>query len=914
MPLEPEPIDARNDFADEIDALRGYGLTDERWLSYAREARDRSDDVPLGDLLGFRLLSELGRGGEGVVYRAREVTTGRIVALKRIHRSLAADPRAVVAIEREVDLWRRLDHPGIVRLIDCLTDGDSPILVMECVEGRSLVDHVRNANSGPKDWKQTLDLFLEITEAVRHAHQRGVIHRDLKPSNVLVDASGRPRVCDFGLARAVGGATDDLTRSLIFAGSVDYAPPERFFGTGDCDVRGDVFSLGVMLFSCLTGELPYPGRRSLESLSRSLESESPKSARGRFMDLPSSIDSLLRAALARNPERRYQSVDAFHSDLRRLRDGEPLAARAPSLRERLRSLATTHRLELGIGIALALGLLLAAIVFAVQAMRVERERDRALLATEAATNAAHDTEALLKTIVDVVLPGVAARKGESNVESFARIVKPIEAVLATRDADSRARLKGTIAGVYLVLGAREQAITEFESAVALYRASNAPRTSLASALVGLGSAFSTNADGVGLQAAEKCFEEACSILRESAPSSFLLGNALRELGHLLILRHDRPRAAALLDEARAIFERLEDPPTRALIEVDIDRIDLALAFEDFATAQPIAMAAAARAENDSTVSKEMLAALEGKLGTLAAMAGKPQEAAQHFEKRLAGARAVFGEEHFEVASASSALGNVERLLGSKDAKKHVQDAYSMFHRLGCAKGIEFATAAMGLGYLLVDEDPTASRRAFDESLEAFTAVHGDEDPQIAIVLEGMSLVAAKSGDRAGAKRFLERALAIDEKLLGVSSPAAATDRGYLARLVLQDGDLDQAESLYERCRADLIAGLGPLHPSVASALGGLSRVAMARRDFAKAEPLLREAIKIEEVAFPPASPRSHASALDLSYVLFQLGRKEESRATLEEIIVWSTTYQQPDHPLADLARDALTRFQEPASK
>lgn len=192
----------------------------------------------------YRVLDKLGEGGMGVVYRARQLSLGRIVALKTIRSARSAREDDRERFLQEAAAVARLRHPNVVTVFEVGERDGCPWFAMEFVEGRSLAELARQNPFPPG---KAAGLVRKLAGAIHHAHEQGVLHRDLKPSNVMIDASGEPRVLDFGLAKT-SSAGNDLTQTGAVLGSPSYMPPEQAKGTqGDFDRRGDVYSLGAIL-------------------------------------------------------------------------------------------------------------------------------------------------------------------------------------------------------------------------------------------------------------------------------------------------------------------------------------------------------------------------------------------------------------------------------------------------------------------------------------------------------------------------------------------------------------------------------------------------------------------------------------------------------------------------------------------
>ncbi|MFI4898128.1 MAG: protein kinase [Phycisphaerales bacterium JB059] len=280
---------------------------------------------------GYDLHREIHRGGQGVVYSATQRSTGRRVAVKVLLDSRAASRAQLRRLEREIELAASVDHPGVVTVFDRATTADNrPALVMELIDGRPLDVYVRDEALTPTD---ILQLIHRVAQIISAAHQRGVLHRDLKPSNILIDAEGRPRVLDFGLAKAL---EPDPSRSLVtqegeFMGTLAYAAPEQVeHGAIAADVRSDVYALGAMLAEALTGELPIDVSGPIALAIERIRQTPPTRPSARLPGIDPDIDTIVLTAMAKEPERRYQSATAFAADIARCLADEPILARQDS--------------------------------------------------------------------------------------------------------------------------------------------------------------------------------------------------------------------------------------------------------------------------------------------------------------------------------------------------------------------------------------------------------------------------------------------------------------------------------------------------------------------------------------------------------------------------------------------------------
>lgn len=380
MPADPTPeSNPPPSISLDPDLEKLFGLGTPDWMDRLRIAQSKQ---PLGNLGPYELLEEVGRGGQGEVYRARQPGTGRIVAIKRVAGlGLRPDPVLLARFTREVEALTRLSHPNVVTVHTLDTVDHHTILVMEFVAGRH-IDRWADAQwaSAQSPPTSILACFAKACDGVAHAHQRGVIHRDIKPSNILVTDSDQPKVLDFGIARLLGdqGALHPQSVFTItgFAGTPAYASPEQLTPGGGIDTRSDVYALGVLLYRVLTGREAFEG--PVATTAR-LKAEGPVPAPRRVRrSLPEECDWIARKATDPEAARRYPTVEAFAEDIRRLLDGRAVIAHPPSaLYVARRAICRRPLLSAGIAAAAAAVSVLA-IVAAVQAARLSiRSRELA---------------------------------------------------------------------------------------------------------------------------------------------------------------------------------------------------------------------------------------------------------------------------------------------------------------------------------------------------------------------------------------------------------------------------------------------------------------------------------------------------------------------------------------------------------
>ena len=273
-----------------------------------------------GDYEKLRLI---GRGGMGLVFRARHRDLNRTVALKMISGAYVTDDQ-VRRFQREAEAAASLDHPGIVAIHEYGVVEGQPYFTMNLVEGHSLADLVQEH---PLDPQQAAAILVELAKAVEHAHAKNVIHRDIKPANVLIDEQGRPRLTDFGLARYSEGNESQLTGTGEVLGTPSYMPPEQ--GTADIEAIGplsDVYSLGAVFYHLLTGRPPFWAESHHATLLQVLQND-PVPVRRLQSHVPRDLETICLKCLAKKPNGRYDSATSLREDLERFQSGRSIKAR-----------------------------------------------------------------------------------------------------------------------------------------------------------------------------------------------------------------------------------------------------------------------------------------------------------------------------------------------------------------------------------------------------------------------------------------------------------------------------------------------------------------------------------------------------------------------------------------------------------
>src|SRR6267143_1812514 len=277
----------------------------------------------LGELGDYELLEEVGRGAQGVVFRARQKSLNRVVALKVISLGQWASKAHVKRFRREAEAAASLDHPGIVPIHEVGERDGSCYFSMKFVEGGQLDEVVKH---DPMSIRQAAELIAKVARTVHYAHQHSILHRDIKPGNILLDANGEPHLTDFGLARLVEhGST--VTGSLEVMGTPSYMAPEQAVGNNAAVNRAtDVYGLGAVLYELLTGHPPFAGGTTYETIRMLLDSE-PRQPRSWNRKIDRDLSAVCLKCLEKNPRYRYSSALALAEDLERWLRHETIRAK-----------------------------------------------------------------------------------------------------------------------------------------------------------------------------------------------------------------------------------------------------------------------------------------------------------------------------------------------------------------------------------------------------------------------------------------------------------------------------------------------------------------------------------------------------------------------------------------------------------
>ncbi|MCC7290725.1 MAG: serine/threonine protein kinase [Phycisphaerales bacterium] len=860
----------------------------------------------LPELPGYHRLGTVLRGGQGIVFRALQESTGRDVAVKVLRQGTFADAHERARFEREVRVLARLHHPNIVTIHDSGHHDGHAYFVMDYVDGPTLDQFVRRnaerlsprASSGdpaggdvapPVDAAQrreddsgpnrrarlfsTIELLIKVCQAVHAAHLRGVIHRDLKPSNIRVKADGEPMILDFGLAKFESPEArqeTEITQSGQFLGSLPWASPETIGGQPDrADVRSDVYALGVITYQTLTGRFPYDVSGPWRAVCERIEHEDPIRPSRLARDLHAELDSIVLKCLSKDPDRRYQSAGDLALDLRRHLMGEPVQARADSAWYVLRKSLHRHRLPVGFAVVL-LFVLVSALVVTIQLYVKEQwaHQTATLKSQEAAR--ARDTANRVKDLLGEIFAGVDRRENPGPPLTLRQVVdRGAEQVLSRleHEPEVRAELLGMLSRVYRSLGAYEKALELGQESCTLRRESlKAPDEALAACLENLGET---------LKALER---------HDEAMTAFQEVLVLRQT--LYGDRHPRVSQSvasiAMILGEKGDLSGAEEQYRRA-VEIhdllgDTQSLDRAFLLAEFA-------------------------------GLLATKHQAPA-ALQMCEEALSGMRAHLPAQHPRIANTLNTLGGILNDVGRlEDAERVLRESIQMRRALVGDDDPVLAYSLSTLARTLGDMGRyTEAVELGRDVLRRRIALIGEEKLMTVMDMSNLALNLSKTGELQEAGLLTQRALEIQRKLLPPGHPAIANRLNILGGILQDQGRYDEALVLYQEALDIRMSAFGEESLEVAVVLNNLGTLRERMEEHDSALDLLNRSVWLRRRHRPVGHIDIGRGLLNLATTQASLGMDIEACASLEEADSIFRAALPTDHPNRAQARHRQGRL------
>ena len=812
----------------------------------------------VGDRIGrYKLLQQIGEGGCGVVYMAeQEEPVRRRVALKVI--KLGMDTKSVIArFEAERQALALMDHPNIAKVLEAgATDAGRPYFVMELVKA---IPITRYCDENNLSTRARLGLFLQICQAIQHAHQKGIIHRDIKPSNILVadhDGVPVPKIIDFGIAKAT---TDQrLTDKTVFTafeqfiGTPAYMSPEQAKLSGlDIDTRSDIYSLGVLLYELLTGKTPFEAKRLLEAgldeIRRIIREEEPAKpstkletldvaerttvARHRQSDPPrlahllrGDLDWIVMKALEKDRSRRYETANGFAADIERHLENEPVLARPPSTAYRLKKSFRRNKLAFAVAALIATVLVAATAISGWQAVRANRQASRAVQAESLATQRLADAEAVSQFLTDVFKSASPLEGGRTITvaEALSNATRRLETDLTNQPA-RQAKLQSAIGASYYGLGLFQEAIPLQEKSRDYYLAATGPES--LETLVATRRLANLYAEVGRLDEAIKMLKQVLTLSRKTlGPEHPETINAMSILAGTYNVAGRWDESLKLREESLALSRKVNGPENPITIqtmeELAISHLQLGHLRESIPLGEQVL---ALSAKVLGLEHRQTLRCMYS-LGASYYAAGRRDEALKLWEEVLPLDRKVNGPQHPLTLKVMSRVAITYGETGRHDDAIKLSEQVLAINRKINAPEHPDTLEAMQVLAISYDQAGRHEEaiKLLQEAAEVAHKKLGDENPITLSKIGTLSFVLYEAGRRDEAIKLGEQVLELRSKLL---SPEHYETLGAMQNLALfyeAAGRLDNSLKLKEQALALARKMFGSQHPGTLQAMNDLA--------------------------------------------------------------------------------------------
>jgi serine/threonine protein kinase/Tfp pilus assembly protein PilF len=824
---------------------------------------------------GYEIIEKIAEAGQGQVWRAIQLSTGRQVAVKAPKVRSVNSEETILRFEREIELVARLKHPNIAHIYDSGVDQGQYYYVMDFVNGLNLDEYVRQ---NKLTHRQTLELVRTICQAVQHAHQNRVIHRDLKPSNIIISGDGHPYIVDFGLAKTIledeQGPTISMDGETL--GTPAYMSPEQAVGrVEEVDTRTDIYSLGVILFNLLTGKFPHDLTGSRQQVLSRIADGQVKRPRTICRSIDRDLETLLLKALDHDPDRRYSTASGLADDIENYLNGAPLMAGPPSTTYRLKKFIRRNT-ALSSAVLAAILILIAGlittIVMYIQADQARTEAQAVSNFLRHSVLASLDLfkvggrEVTIRSVLDT-----ASKSLEGDLEGM-----PL----------AEAEVRDTLGNAYWSLGLSKKAELHLKRALDIQQSKRGPEhpATLATAHQLGWVYYAQSRYPEAEQHLFKTRQRRLRLLGEEHPDTLY---STIGLACVYTIQGRFQKGEALLEQTLEIAPRVLDEEhlyVLGTMHALAWNYELQGRYEEAEqlAEQGLEIARRVLGENDWVT-----LLLKHTIAETYILLGKYDKAEEALLETLKSRREAWGQEHPDTLQTMLNIGKLYYAQGRYDeAESTVIQIQDAIRRVLGESHIFTSHLMRGLGMIYLSQGRyDEAGPLLDKALEIGSRILGEENLVTLQVMNTQAKQCMANGHYVEAEKLYLKTLTIQKRVLGHEHPHTLASINGLAVLRTKQKQYEEAERLFHQAQEGRKLKLGNDHPDTLESKNDFAMLHKERGDYAKAEPLFIQALEGRLLKLGDTHPHTLESwnnLIELYEAWGKLEKADEWRAKLPQ--------------------------------